>query len=305
MVSDEIYELCVPILQDEAVDEDEQPERVQELLQKETDFTGKALEEAVLDVLWKYRAASNTSASPPPARHTVIRRASPAPWQVPRTPTPANSSPRLGFGIPPGFARAKSSTASPFTSPRPSPRLAFSSPHIPHSPSLSAYTPADPGLAPEAYENLNSETIDWLINDDTGSTASSSGPGETGLNGAAAEWMPSSNTTMNTYELLRSILGDDRSDEDIEKVLQETGYDLNAAIPMLMGQQPVSSQQTVTLAETPQTFIVGKSMSPSVRPVTPQGQAKSNILCKYFLQNGQCARADCRFSHDPSKTLCK
>jgi hypothetical protein len=28
-------------------------------------------------------------------------------------------------------------------------------------------------------------------------------------------------------------------------------------------------------------------------------------MCKYWLQTGHCARADCRFSHDPSKTICK
>ena len=51
-------------------------------------------------------------------------------------------NPPPGFGIaPPAFTRAKShtGTASPFTSPRPSPRMAFATPHIPHSPSLSAY----------------------------------------------------------------------------------------------------------------------------------------------------------------------
>jgi hypothetical protein len=124
------------------------------------------------------------------------------------------------------------------------------------------------------------------------------------LNGAAAEWMHPQ--AMDPYDLLRSVVKEDRSNEELEKALQENGYDFSATIMALMdGQENPMPTPPVTIAEPAPTFLVGKSMSPAFRPSTPLGQQKSHILCKYYLANGSCARADCRFSHDASKVLCK
>jgi hypothetical protein len=311
MVADELYDKALPVLQNDALDEEDKTDQLEELMRKETNLTGKSLENIVLDCLWRYRDAGSSSSSPPPSRHTVIRRPSPAPWQSSnRVPTPVSHSPRTihpppGFGIaPPAFTRAKSSTASPFTSPRPSPRLAFSSPHIPHSPSLSAYQFSEgPSPNPELYGDLDSHSVDWLVNDDLGSTESSL-LGDGTLNGGAAEWVQPQTMDMGPYDMLRSILRDDRSDEELEKVLEANGFDLSAALLALMGQQ-LESQQLSTSAHDQTGYLIGKSMNPTFRPVTPAGQQKSNIVCKYFLSTGHCARADCRFSHDTSKTLCK
>jgi hypothetical protein len=312
MVSDETYEAALPVLQDDALDEDDRTDKLEELLRKETGLAGKPLENAVLDCLWRFRDAGSSSSSPPPSRHTVIRRPSPAPWQANRVPTPVSHSPRTihpppGFGIaPPGFTRAKSSTASPFTSPRPSPRLAFSSPHIPHSPSLSAYQFSE-GASPanELYGDLGSDSVDWLVNDDAASNGSSSFMADGTLNGAAAEWIQPQTVDMGPYDMLRSILRDDRPDEEIEQALEANAYDLSAALITLMGAQALDGQHVPAAVQEPATFQVGKSMSPAFRPATPAGQVKSNIICKYFLSSGHCARADCRFSHDTTKTLCK
>jgi hypothetical protein len=310
MIADELYNSCLPILQDDGLEEDEKTDKLEELLRKETGLTGKSLENVVLDALWRHRESSTSSTSPPPSRHTVIRRASPAPWQANRAPTPVNHSPRTihpppGFGVaPPGFTRAKSSTASPFTSPRPSPRLAFATPHIPHSPSLSAYQFSDNSPTPDVYGDLGSD-IDWLVNDDSGSTESSSLMGDGMLNGGAAEWVQPQTMDMGPYDMLRSILRDDRPDDEIEKALEASGYDLSSALIALMGTQAFDGQPIPTSVAEPSTYLIGKSMSPSFRPATPAGQSKSNIVCKYFLSTGHCARADCRFSHDTTKTLCK
>ncbi|KAF1959060.1 CCCH zinc finger and SMR domain-containing protein [Byssothecium circinans] len=311
MVSDDAYEAALPVLQDDTLDEEEQTDRLEELLRKRTGLTGKSLENVVLDCLWRFRDAGSSSSSPPPSRHTVIRRPSPAPWQANRATTPVSQSPRMhpppGFGIaPPGFTRAKSSNASPFTSPRPSPRLAFSSPHIPHSPSLSAYQFSE-GASPntELYGDLGSDSVDWLVNDDSGSTESSSILGDGTLNGAAAEWIQPQTVDMGPYDMLRSILRDDRPDEEIEKALEASGYDLSAALLTLMGTQALEGQHVPAPVPEPATFHIGKSMSPAFRPATPAGQARSNIICKYYMSSGSCARADCRFSHDTSRTLCK
>ncbi|KAK3044219.1 hypothetical protein LTS18_001859, partial [Coniosporium uncinatum] len=282
---------------------EDKTEKVEEIIQKYTGLKGKALEDAVLNTLWRWR--EKTTNSPPPSRHTVIRKGSPAPWQITRTPTPSQSSPRMpppGFGIaPPGFQRAKSSAASPSTSPRPSPRLAMATPHIPGSPSLNAYKFSDPASAGPEYGDYGSDAVDWLVNDETGSIDSSFA-GEMPLNGAAAEWIQPQTVDMTPQEMLRSIFPPEVADDEIERTLEENGFDLSATINALMGSQGLDQQGQVTEPE--RTYLVGKSMTPTFRPSTPVGQQKSHILCKYWLATGHCARADCRFSHDSSKTVC-
>ncbi|KAI0997980.1 hypothetical protein K3495_g10210 [Podosphaera aphanis] len=315
MVSDQTYETCLPILQDETLDDEERTDRVEELLKKETNLSGISLENTVLDILWRHREAT-TPSSPPPLRHAVLRRPSPVPRPIPRTGagTPISCSPRLGVSplAPPGFApqsysRAKSLTASPFTSPRPSPRLAFSSPAIPHSPNLNTYEfPTDTSSSQDHYGDYGSENVDWLVNDDTGSNASSTG-GLSGLNAAAAEYIQPQQSDMSPYDMLRSILGPSKSDEEIESALAMHGFDLSATIMAFMdgknGNMATAQAQT---AEAKNAILIGKSMTPEItRSTTPLGQQKSGVVCRFWLSTGQCLRADCRFSHDLSNHICK
>ena len=310
MVADETYELALPLLHDETLDDDDKTEKLEELLRDKTTLTGKSLENAVLDCLWRFREAGSTSNSPPPSRHTVIRRPSPAPWQVGRALTPVSPSPRLvsspsGFGIvPPGLSRAKSSNASPFSSPRPSPRLAHPTPPIPHSPSWSGYPPSERASpAPDLYGDLGTDAVDWLFSEDA-EGAHLMAAGESGLNGAAAEWIQPQTVDMSPYDMLRSILHDDRPDEELQSALESNGYDLSATVLALMGDAALEQHPT-SAPEPDRTLVVGRALAPAFRPSTPAGQSKSNIICKYYLSTGHCARADCRFSHDTTKTLCK
>lgn len=313
MVSDATYEICLPILQDATLEDEEKTDKLEELLKKETTLVGSSLENAILDALWRYREGTSSAASPPPMRHTVLRRPSPAPWQIPRGTTPISSSPRLGVSplappgfIPQSFNRTKSSTASPFTSPRPSPRLAFSSPAIPHSPSLNAYEfPTDTSPTRDIYGDYGSDNVDWLVNDDGGSNTSSSAGGHSGLNAAAAEYIQPQQSDMSPYDMLRSILGPSKSDEEIEAALAVHGYDLSATIMAFMeGHTPDPSVAQAAEAKT--AILIGKSMAAEVpRPVTPAGQQRSGVVCRFWLSTGQCLRADCRFSHDLSNHICK
>jgi hypothetical protein len=319
MVSDATYELCLPILEDPALEDEDKTDKLEELLKKETTLTGSSLENAILDILWRYRDGSS-STSPPPMRHTVLRRASPAPWQITRgNGASISSSPRLGVSplappgfIPQSFSKTKSSNAnSPFTSPRPSPRLAFSSPAIPHSPSLNAYEfPTDTSPTQEIYGDYGSDNVDWIVNDDAASVASSSGVGQSGLNAAAAEFsLPQQQQNdMSPYDMLRSILGPSKSDEEIEVALALHGYDLSATINALMeGQVGDAGASHHAQASDPRNgVLIGKSMSSdSARPITPAGQQRSGVVCRFWLQTGSCLRADCRFSHDLSNHICK
>lgn len=310
MISDEHYDLCRPILNDPTIEEEDKIDRLEDILRKDTPLTGPALENAILDALWKHRNAARGESTETPLRHNVIRKSSPAPWQLNRAPTPLgsppplSSSPALSIGFPasrPSFSRQKSSVQSPFASPRPSPRLALAQP-IPHSPSLNAYEFSEGSPAPDIYGDYGHENVDWLLADETGSNASFNAMGAQSLSAAAPEWQPQPD--MSPYDILRSVLGDRKSDDEIEEALNKNSYDLGATIASLLGTDAADAQYTAV--PTPDAgVLVGKSMAMNqARPSTP-GSTKSPIVCKYWLASGSCLRADCRFAHDTSGYLCK
>lgn len=109
---------------------------------------------------------------------------------------------------------------------------------------------------------------------------------------------------MSPYDILRSVMGEAKPNEEIERALETNGYDLSATILSLMGEQ--QSMDTNGRVEAEETVLIGKSMSSTPqRPVTPTDQQRSGVVCRFFLSTGSCLRADCRFSHDLSKHVCK
>jgi len=157
----------------------------------------------------------------------------------------------------------------------------------------------------DIYGDYGSDNVDWLTNDDSMSNTSSVYGGDTGY-GSSGEWPSQQMNEMSPYDILRSVFQGEKSDEEIEEVLEANGYDLSAAIMYLMGGQGNDSGHLAPgIKEVEKTVLVGKSMIPGARPVTPVGQAKSSVVCRYWLSTGQCLRADCRFSHDLTNHLCK
>ncbi|KAM0297371.1 hypothetical protein ACHAPM_009497 [Fusarium culmorum] len=309
MVSDEHFEMCLPVLQDATLEDEDKTDRLEELFRKETNLTGTSLDNAILDALWRYRDSGGSSASPPPIRPAILRRPSPASWRG--SPTPMSGSPRLAVSplAPPGFVpstfgRTISSTVSPFSSPRASPRMALATPVIPHSPNLNAYEFAsDPTPATEILGEYQTENVEWLVSDDAASVTSSvSTP--SALNAAAPEFssMTAQSADMSPYDMLRSILGQTKTDDEIEAALAQNGYDLSATIVSFMESQTGDNQPGGVSLEEPKNVLIGKSVD---RPSTPLGQQKSGVICKFYMSTGQCLRADCRFSHDLSNHLCK
>lgn len=316
MASETIYDLCLPILQDDSIEQEDKTDKLEDLIRCETDLKDKPLEDAVLDILWRFRNRStgpSSTLSTTTPRATVTKRSSPAPWQASRSATPVASSPRSSAASPapppglsnrPALFRMRSAQHSPFTSPRPSPRLAFASPSLAQS-SLSA-NPFDFHQAPSSSDGPGdgSDVTDWVANDDTASNASSGYGGDWNYN---ADWFQPQVADMSPHDLLRSVLQGQKSDEEIEGILEANGYDLSAAILSSMGEQGYDQSQIGTSTpEQEKTYLVGKSMaSGGSRPSTPAGQGKSTIPCRYWLSTGQCLRADCKFSHDLSHHICK
>ncbi|GIZ43571.1 hypothetical protein CKM354_000679100 [Cercospora kikuchii] len=316
MVSERIYDLCRPVLDDDDLGEEEKVEKLEELLSgAPASLKGKALEDAVLGTLWQWKSNTEIGTSPPVVRTTnVVRSKSPAPWiQRAATPASGKSSPRPSTAtpsVPPGFAppalaRTKSQTVgSPFSSPKPSPRLPLATPVIPHSPRLSAYQFSD-NSSPntENYGDYGSDNVDWLVNDDASSQTSF---GDAGF-ANSSEFMSSYDTQMSPYDMLRSILQDNKTDEELEQILVANGYDLSETINSLMEAQGMGASAMATAVQEQQnrTYLVGKDMSLGSRPATPPGQQKSSTVCRYWLASGNCARADCRFAHEVQNHLCK
>ncbi|EPS38794.1 hypothetical protein H072_7425 [Dactylellina haptotyla CBS 200.50] len=312
VLPDDVFDECVAILQNASLLEEEQTEQVEEVIKSRTGLSGAALEAQTLDVLWRHRAQVSPTSSPPPPRATIIRRSSPAPWQMAaRTGTPIGTPP-------PGFAAVSllnHATSSPFPSPRPSPLLPYSSPRIPHSPSLNAYEYATDVNTPDIYGDYGSENVAWLVADDNPINYLSSRGG----------LMQQDNLT--PHDMLRSVLGEGRSDDEISAALETCGYDLSATLSMLMEREGMIISNngngfSPEIMRTPEvkyshlsgegmTIATGKNtnLSPAGgeygrspgRPTTP----KVGVVCRFFLSTGSCLRADCRFSHDTSSTICK
>ncbi|MCJ1306542.1 hypothetical protein MMC25_000185 [Agyrium rufum] len=314
MVSDAAYELCLPVLDDDKLEEEEKTEKLEEILRKETSLTGRPLQEAILRILWRYRDVKEPPATSPPPHNRTARQSSPAPWQSSRATTPLASPPLTGtgssgypFGVaPPSFTRSRSYIGSPFESPRPSPSLAVATP-LPHSPNLNSYEFSDPMASQADYGDYGSDAVDWLVNDDSPSRPSSSGAGsayESNLNASAMAWVQPQQTEMSPYDMLRSVLGDGKSDEEIEAALEVNGYDLSATLMQLM--EPGTMDDTSNAPNEGGQVLIGKSMLTSQPISITQGTPpKSSVICKYWLSTGSCLRADCRFSHDLSSHVCK
>jgi hypothetical protein len=118
------------------------------------------------------------------------------------------------------------------------------------------------------------------------------------LSATAPEFVPD----MSPYDILRTVLGDRRSNEEIEAALEANGYDLGATIASLSQDQSGGSFSQSDDGR----VVVGKSMTmEQPRLSTSPNHNRSPVVCKYWLSTGQCLRADCRFSHDLTNHVCK
>jgi hypothetical protein len=167
---------------------------------------------------------------------------------------------------------------------------------------LNAYEFSDQSQVSDFYGDFGSDSnVDWLVADDANSNTSSVGALSitAGLSAMAPEFVPD----MSPHDILRTVLGDKRTNEEIEAALEANSYDLGATISLLtQGHDGDAASHQLDDGR----VVVGKSMAmEQAKPATSPGQSRSPVVCKYWLSTGQCLRADCRFSHDLTNHLCK
>lgn len=85
---------------------------------------------------------------------------------------------------------------------------------------------------------------------------------------------------MTPFDMLRTVIGHEKSDAQIKQVLAQCEFDLAEALNTLM-------QNTH-----------------QVQTEHKEREVKKKTVCRHFM-NGACMRSDCWFSHDIDRTVCK
>jgi hypothetical protein len=110
---------------------------------------------------------------------------------------------------------------------------------------------------------------------------------------------------MSPYDMLRSILGEAKTDEEIETALEANGYDLSATVMSLMSMPEVYEDPKLQGAAGQVTIGKVMATTPAISTGQKGAPGKSSVICKYWLSTGSCLRSDCRFSHEYRNHLCK
>lgn len=98
---------------------------------------------------------------------------------------------------------------------------------------------------------------------------------------------------MTPFDMLRNILGEENSDQDIEHALEKYGFDIQNILKLLMSE------------EKPQESPAPSDDDELQEEQRDSARVKEKIVCKYFIQWGECLRSDCMYSHDLTSTICR
>ncbi|VBB88610.1 Conserved hypothetical protein [Yarrowia lipolytica] len=138
-------------------------------------------------------------------------------------------------------------------------------------------------------------------------------------------------TDLAPFDLLRAVLGGNYSDELIQNTLEKHNYDINVVIVVLQKYDDRSGSEHVEEEEqAAQVYEMEHHQEvhdysgynnyedPSMYEEEYDEDEKEvyaalallpgreeKVLCKYFVQFGECLRADCRYSHDLTSRVCR
>ncbi|EGN92263.1 hypothetical protein SERLA73DRAFT_173022 [Serpula lacrymans var. lacrymans S7.3] len=134
---------------------------------------------------------------------------------------------------------------------------------------------------------------------------------------------------MTPFDVLSSVFGSTLAPSELEEALANNGYDFERAMAWLVDRalptlpqhpgpqirvQPMGGRVTLVSREgtggAVRTGRAGYTLPtafparPMPRPVQGRPVQGGNRVCRYFVA-GECLRADCRFSHDLERALCR
>ncbi|CAE6457694.1 unnamed protein product [Rhizoctonia solani] len=133
--------------------------------------------------------------------------------------------------------------------------------------------------------------------------------------------------SLTPMEVLARIFGSSVSQTDLEDALTQSGWEFDSAVALLMertkpgskaiqvkappaaGQPPSLVTRSSGVAVVPrETFVqtrgAAKGQGAAGKGTASPGSSAANRVCRYYLE-GECRRADCRFSHDIERALCR
>lgn len=131
---------------------------------------------------------------------------------------------------------------------------------------------------------------------------------------------------MTPFDVLSSVFGSTLAPSELEDALAANGYDFDRAMAWLIDKalpapaapqvrmQSVGGRITVVSRDAVGSGLRGKGFpNNNTSPPAPRygngagrgrGVTGGNRVCRYFMA-GECLRADCRFSHDLERALCR
>ncbi|EIW79169.1 hypothetical protein CONPUDRAFT_107295 [Coniophora puteana RWD-64-598 SS2] len=117
---------------------------------------------------------------------------------------------------------------------------------------------------------------------------------------------------MTPFDVLSSVFGTTLAPSELEEALASNGYDFEMAMAWLIERAlpaPPQHQAPRTQAMGNRVTLVSRDSATrggrgGAKGVNGRPNPGGNRVCRYYLA-GECLRADCRFSHDLERALCR
>ncbi|KAF7317962.1 hypothetical protein MKEN_00884500 [Mycena kentingensis (nom. inval.)] len=115
---------------------------------------------------------------------------------------------------------------------------------------------------------------------------------------------------MTPFDVLSSVFGSSLAPSELEEALAANGYDFDRAMAWLVDRAgPMQQSSPMRVQQMGGRITVvgrgrGQDLRSPPRYVNGRPAPNGNRVCRYFVA-GECLRADCRFSHDLERALCR
>ncbi|KAJ7453957.1 hypothetical protein B0H11DRAFT_2069868 [Mycena galericulata] len=190
------------------------------------------------------------------------------------------------------------------------------------------FDPFAPKSLPRAFHSL--AVADYDAQWSTSSNSNSSRSPESHFDSGSSGFSPPDDTAemeaaatemltegMTPFDVLSSVFGSTLAPSELEDALAANGYDFERAMAWLVDRAVPAAPQpspqlriqqmggrVTVVAREPARGRGGPDVRGPPRYVNGRPGQGGNRVCRYFVA-GECLRADCRFSHDLERALCR